>query len=132
MYFWQKTESMNCNVCHTVDSLEHKFLHCYIAKRCWRYIRNILRIFYKDAEITERNIIFSESIEQITEQLDCETARFLTLIGKWCIHKYWITDARTPIEILIKNECTLRLQIAKYMKVKQGVLESYRKFIEAM
>ena len=116
LYFWKLKDSMYCPICQQIDSLEHRYLHCQIAVRCWKRVQSIIsRYFEVQVELTPANIIFSEVCGDINFKKHDSVVNLLILLGKWSIHKFWIVKANTPVEVILKNEFISRYNIEKYM-----------------
>ena len=130
LYFWKKKDSMDCSVCHQVDSLEHKFLYCQIAEKYWKRVKNIAaKLTGETIEITAENIIFTELVTTVSLHVNCRVIQLLSLLGKWSIHKCWVTGMNTPIEIILKNEFVLRYNFEKEVHKRVDVLEVFEQSV---
>ena len=120
-------------VCHQVDSLEHKFLYCQIAEKYWKRVKNIAaKLTGETIEITAENILFTELVTTVSLHVNCRVIQLLSLLGKWSIHKCWVTGMNTPIEIILKNEFVLRYNFEKEVHKRVDVLEVFEQIVNLM
>ena len=133
LYFWKIKDTMLCSVCQEIDSLEHRFLNCSIAVRCWTKAKNVIKRFVgKEIEISPSNIIFTECNVSTVTDTHRKSVQFLILVGKWSIHKYWIANVNVPIETVFKNEFNVRYNLLKEMHLKVDILHAFERINRLM
>ena len=136
LYYWKKRETMECSICMQIDSIEHRYLNCELASKCWKFISGIIsKLCNSDVEVSEQHIVFTEPLKNISSKVDRSIIQLLVLLGKWSIHKYWTSGSTIPIENLVKNEMMLRFKIEKSLRSNNDdvtVLQSFEKIIRLM
>ena len=134
LFYWKKVDSMHCNLCHVTDSLEHRYLFCDIARTLWAKITNIIcRFLDKNMRLENVDIIFNSfSGISFHTKLEEKIVKNIVLIGKWSIHKYWISDRKIPIRVIFKHEFVMRYKIEKELEKSGEILELIEKIINLM
>ena len=83
-------------------------------------------------KLSNAEIIFNYDLSQSRPSDRIFIVNLLILLGKWSIHKYWVTDCKIPVNVILKNEIILRYKIEKELRPDSVHLEEIRKIVNVM
>lgn len=111
-----------CNMCHDmVDTIEHRFFYCTIAREFWNHFRNWWNNIQPNSQCTLQcqDIIFG-----VYNTL-CDTLNYCLLIGKYFIHTSIYSERKSFNFVQFKNLLKRKIEIIKHVCYTKGKQDYY-------
>ena len=108
---WDNSVSKTCNICNTLEDIQHILYECTLANCIWNIANNVI-----DTPFTKRDIIL-----HYTNPVNNHAVNFFITIISYCIYKFWVICHNQE---QVKNKITMKFHMISDLRHRIIILNS--------